>query len=339
MRRAALRAGAIAYRRRDNVTEVLLVSASDDPTQLVFPKGHIEGDERASVAALRELQEEAGVTGRLVGPVCPKLRFKHDDELVEVQYFVVASTGEGRPVESRQVHWLRLSDVKSKLHADAKAMFDDAVPLIRADAQVDPIDEATASRLKDLLIAEYAHTADSLLRNEEDGEHRVRFFITLAGALSSVALFVRGERTALAPDKIDPVLVFLFAFLALIGYQTLLRIVQRNVASDRYKSGLDRIRRSFVPSPSDPGVRALAFDPYDAGCRRITSWRSLGRGGWLETVALVEALLVGALISLLVRSPSWALDGILAVVVAVLTWILLMSYTAHLYRVWHRSRT
>ncbi|KAK2145919.1 hypothetical protein LSH36_647g01044 [Paralvinella palmiformis] len=51
---------------RDNTeTEVLLVSGSRYPDRWVVPGGGVEPTEDVGVAALREVQEEAGVKGEL----------------------------------------------------------------------------------------------------------------------------------------------------------------------------------------------------------------------------------------------------------------------------------
>ncbi|KAE8885634.1 hypothetical protein PF003_g30368 [Phytophthora fragariae] len=47
--------------------EFLLISSSKHPTQWILPKGGWENDESAVECALREADEEAGVTGDIVG--------------------------------------------------------------------------------------------------------------------------------------------------------------------------------------------------------------------------------------------------------------------------------
>lgn len=47
--------------------QVLLVTSSRAPDQWIFPGGGVEPEEDARVTAIREVEEEAGVLGRLDG--------------------------------------------------------------------------------------------------------------------------------------------------------------------------------------------------------------------------------------------------------------------------------
>ena len=324
-------AGAIAFREEAGRLEVLLVSPKGGTDAGVFPKGHVELGERTADTAVRELWEEAGVRGVVVDAVCPPLRFRSGSERVEVRYHIVAATDEVGEGDGRAQQWVALRQVDDHLqHDDARLLFARAVPLIR-EASTKPRLEPDAG-LRDLLLAEYAHAADSLLRNEEDGERRVRFFLSLAGAAGGIVVFVRGEDSTLTRhDVVDPVLLILTGLLVVMGYSTYLRLVERNLASERYKRGLNRVRRAFLRSAQDPDVAHLAFDPYGSVCRRLPSWRSVGRGGWLETVALVDAVLLGAFAAFLVPWRWW-LDALLAAGVAIGAWVGLIARARHRYR-------
>lgn len=324
-------AGAIAFRERAGRLEVLLVSPRDGSEAGIFPKGHVEIGERPADTAVRELREEAGVHGVVVDAACPPLRFRSGSERVQVQYYIVAVTDEVGHGEGRARQWVPLEEVRDHLqHEDARALFERAAPQI-VEASKHHASELDAG-LRDLLLAEYAHAADSLLRNEEDGERRVRFFLSLAGAAGGIVVLVRGDgSTVTRADVVDPVLVVFAALLVAIGYVTFVRVVERNLASEGYKRGLNRIRRAFAPSAQDPSVVHLAFDPYGSICRRPPSWRSIGRGGWLETVALVEAVLLGGLAALVVPATAW-LDALVAAVVAVGAWLGLIARARHRYR-------
>ena len=84
--------------------EFLLVTAKGRFDQWIFPKGHAEAGETLDKAALRELREEAGVEGTVIGPVGSS-RFDSRGEDVEVTYFLVlASTqAEGSEGQSSQL--------------------------------------------------------------------------------------------------------------------------------------------------------------------------------------------------------------------------------------------
>lgn len=96
-------AGAVTFRRNQNKVVFLVISSSDN-TSLVLPKGHIEAGESPEEAAVRELREEAGVTGRIVG-VLSKDEFETVKKKIIVQYFLVECLGFCNPKESRTIYW------------------------------------------------------------------------------------------------------------------------------------------------------------------------------------------------------------------------------------------
>jgi 8-oxo-dGTP pyrophosphatase MutT (NUDIX family) len=66
--RLEISAGGVIYRRQaDGVDVCLIATQGGDTWQL--PKGIIEDGEAAEVAGQREVQEETGLTGELVGPL------------------------------------------------------------------------------------------------------------------------------------------------------------------------------------------------------------------------------------------------------------------------------
>jgi uncharacterized membrane protein YeaQ/YmgE (transglycosylase-associated protein family) len=83
--------------------------------------------------------------------------------------------------------------------------------------------------------------------------------------------------------------------LLLLGYGTFLRVIVRNAESDRYKRRLSRIRQYFLQNVDDPHRHFTAFSPFEHAWRKPASWRRFGRGGWLETMAAVEAIVGGVL--------------------------------------------
>jgi len=111
---------------------------------------------------------------------------------------------------------------------------------------------------EEFLLAEYRRFADSFWRNEEVGEKRVNFFITLVTAVitAMVALATTTKQGILATlvelfiDKqgtLDQYQIAVLVLLALLsfGVVTLLRIIHRNRVTDEYKRGMDTIRDCF----------------------------------------------------------------------------------------------
>ena len=114
-------AGAIAVRGSSEPL-FLLVTARRSPTTWIFPKGHIEDGESVEDAALRELEEEAGVKGKLLR-VLDALRFRSDKEEVEVQYVLVEAANKGESREGRSLRWLPLADALEALsHDESRAL-------------------------------------------------------------------------------------------------------------------------------------------------------------------------------------------------------------------------
>lgn len=96
-------AGAVACRRQDGHIQFLVVTSSDG-AHWVLPKGHIEAKETAEAAALRELREEAGVIGEIIGPLSVH-RYRRLHEEVVVQYYLVRALKFQEADETRLVRW------------------------------------------------------------------------------------------------------------------------------------------------------------------------------------------------------------------------------------------
>jgi len=123
-------AGGIAYRvgARKGGVSVLLVSSKKEPGNWIFPKGHVESGETAEEAGVRELEEEAGVTGDLVGPA-GKQEFDWRGKRYRVEYFLVRATEETPETDGRRKVWLPFDEaVKRLTHPESKRMLRNAHP-------------------------------------------------------------------------------------------------------------------------------------------------------------------------------------------------------------------
>jgi len=98
------------FRRDGKAVSILLVTAKRDPSLWVLPKGHIEQGESDADTALREVDEEAGVTGELVGPVGEPLQFDNGREFVRVQYFLIRAVSEAPHTDGRRKQWFAFDD-------------------------------------------------------------------------------------------------------------------------------------------------------------------------------------------------------------------------------------
>lgn len=118
-------AGCVAFRQSNNRTLYLVVSSSNGK-HWVLPKGHIESGESQEAAALREMAEEAGVTGRIVAALSVQHHRKKKKEAF-IQYFLVQAVGSAEAREQRVVRWEdEHGALKLLTFEDAKAVLREA---------------------------------------------------------------------------------------------------------------------------------------------------------------------------------------------------------------------
>lgn len=110
-------AGGVVVRNEDNVSKYLLVRAKADPTQWVFAKGHIEAGESAEEAALREVQEEAGVQGRILS-FLGKVEFAAKTGEVNVAFFLMEYCADTESEEKRELIWCEREEALKLLTFD-----------------------------------------------------------------------------------------------------------------------------------------------------------------------------------------------------------------------------
>jgi 8-oxo-dGTP pyrophosphatase MutT (NUDIX family) len=126
-------AGGIVFRHRSGSVEILLVGPKRGGAEWIFPKGHIEAGESASVTALRESGEEAGVCGFVIAPAGTPIDFTLGSESIRVEYFVIEATGETTPTDTRRRQWFSASEALTAVtHEDARALLAGALPAIEA---------------------------------------------------------------------------------------------------------------------------------------------------------------------------------------------------------------
>jgi bis(5'-nucleosidyl)-tetraphosphatase len=120
---AIKQAGAVVVRGQGASAEVLLVSAKKDPSQWIFPKGHVEPGESAAEAALREMREEAGVDGKIIKSIGVST-YESGRDRVKVSYFLVRYSRAVLRTESRKRRWQSFREARELV------AFDDARDLV-----------------------------------------------------------------------------------------------------------------------------------------------------------------------------------------------------------------
>jgi diadenosine hexaphosphate hydrolase (ATP-forming) len=110
-------AGGIAFRGRGRDLRILLVTSKKQAGFWIFPKGHVEPGETAAEAGVRETQEEAGVTGDLLGPV-GTLEYDWGGKRYRVEYFLIRATDEAPASDGRTIAWLPFDEALDRLSFD-----------------------------------------------------------------------------------------------------------------------------------------------------------------------------------------------------------------------------
>ena len=146
-----------------------------------------------------------------------------------------------------------------------------------------------------LLLAEYEFFTDSFWKNEELGEKRVDFFITLTTAIIAgiVALITSGQ-TKFSDSGVRQMATGALLGALLFGFITFLRILQRNRVTDEYKRIADYLREQLRR-------RSLSLSEYELP---FISHKRLLRGGLAEMIAMMNSIII-AVISALWFGKGW----------------------------------
>src|SRR5262245_49506954 len=125
-------AGGVVIKGRGASLRVLLVTARRQPSQWVFPKGHIEAGETAEQAAIREVEEESGVVAEIGAPI-GTLEYRNARGTVRAQLFVMTFLSEGPTREERRRGWFTAAEARRALsYEDARMLVTKAVTWARS---------------------------------------------------------------------------------------------------------------------------------------------------------------------------------------------------------------
>jgi hypothetical protein len=181
----------------------------------------------------------------------------------------------------------------------------------------------------EFLLEEYKLITDSLLRNEESGEKRAAFFMTLAGAAGAVVAFAfDGEHSLVEKVNVPAVAAGVAALLLFLGVMTVRRLAVRHVATDRFIFELRDLRRTFISKADADAMPNSFFRIYDEpdtgkGTKREQRYISFGKGGWLECVAAVNAILGSVCLGGIFKARGFEKDVWLtaAILAGIYTWV------------------
>jgi 8-oxo-dGTP pyrophosphatase MutT (NUDIX family) len=110
-------AGGIVTRTVDGEREYLLVEARRNRGEWVLPKGHIEPGETPEAAAVREVQEEAGVRAAVIARTGESV-YAVDGQPVRIVFFLMQYQGEASHQEDRACAWRQYEDALRLLRFD-----------------------------------------------------------------------------------------------------------------------------------------------------------------------------------------------------------------------------
>jgi 8-oxo-dGTP pyrophosphatase MutT (NUDIX family) len=133
--------GLVVERRDDGSPQAALIGRIDRRGRLLWslPKGHVEAGETTEDAAVREVMEETGITGRVVAPLGTiDFWFVAEGRRIHktVHHFLLLAQGgelSDEDVEVEQVEWVPLDQLAERLaYADERRLVEQ-VPQLLAD--------------------------------------------------------------------------------------------------------------------------------------------------------------------------------------------------------------
>lgn len=195
-------------------------------------------------------------------------------------------------------------------------------------------------KLGDFLLAEYAHMCESLLRNEESGEKRAAFFVTLVGAAGAILGFVFGEETPIVSrDHIPLAAAIVGAVLLCLGFLTVRRLITRDIETDKIKFALGTLRTLFLTKTEAAMLPNAFYAPYTKPTPRSVKVFGIAKGGWLQTVAFINALLMFIVVFTAIFVRSWGVNEAILKTIAValalaggvIVWIVQLTYARSAY--------
>jgi putative (di)nucleoside polyphosphate hydrolase len=140
-----------------------------------------------------------------------------------------------------------------------------------------------------LLITEYVRFQEAFWKNEELGERRVNFFITLTTAIIAGIVALMTSETELSETEVRQIASAALSSTFLFGVITFLRMLKRNRVTDEYKGLMRYLREQLSKLSPNLHEYELPFQPQQK--------RLLG-GGLAETVAVINSVILAVIAGL-----------------------------------------
>jgi hypothetical protein len=177
------------------------------------------------------------------------------------------------------------------------------------DMQPDPDQGA-----REFLLEDFRHFSESFWRNEEVGEKRFSFFVSLVTAVAGGLVALRtADKAHISDGEVMGITRAAVAALLVVGILSYLRMLHRNRTTDEYHRTLRYIRARLVATL--PG-----FSDYEVP-RTIDSWPDNLRAGYAETVGVLNGLLLAVLVWLLYSGQWCVAIGSGAALAAISWWL------------------
>lgn len=135
-------AGGLVLEQAGGISRGALIGRLDRRGRLLWslPKGHVEAGETAEQAAVREVEEETGIAGRIVAPLGTiDFWFVADGRRIHktVHHFLLRAIGgalSDADVEVAEVAWVPLDELPGRLAYDDERALVDRVPDLLRDS-------------------------------------------------------------------------------------------------------------------------------------------------------------------------------------------------------------
>jgi ADP-ribose pyrophosphatase YjhB (NUDIX family) len=168
-------------------------------------------------------------------------------------------------------------------------------------------------------LEEHRALSECFWKNEETGDTRLSLFVGLVTAIAGGLVAMHVKASTIPENLRRPVVIGALSALLLLGVLTLLRMLIRNEATDRYKHGLDRVRQVFRDHFDDEQL-LLHYSgfttPTKEKTKEKTVWIRFGKefeprkfGGLAHTVVAINGLLFAALFSVWIFPKSASVHG------------------------------